>query len=88
MPVELRNIKGGGINYVAYHKHYSEITNPPRPNSSELVLSTTEPIRKDSSKIPEDLQSVTITTISTMKEYICHYLGLCRSLTIIFQPVL
>ena len=84
MPVELRNIKGGGINYVAYHKHYSEITNPPRPNSSELVLSTTEPMKKDSLKIPEGLQSVTIMTTSTMKEYICDYLGLCRSLTIIF----
>lgn len=47
MPTELRNIKGGGLHYVAYPTPHAVISSPPRPNSSAPVSSTTRPTTND-----------------------------------------
>jgi hypothetical protein len=43
MPIELRNIKGGGLHYVAYKEFKTAISSQPRRSFSEQVLSTTLP---------------------------------------------
>lgn len=69
MPVELRNIKGGGLHYVAYLNNNTAISSPPKLNSSALVSNTIAPTRKDSSRILAALPTMITTTPSTTKEY-------------------
>ena len=47
MPTELRNIKGGGLHYVAYPTLHEVISSPLRPSSSAPVSSTTPPTTND-----------------------------------------
>lgn len=68
MPTELRNIKGGGIHYVAYNSLHLVISSLPKQNSSEQDWNITGPKKKDSSKTPEDLLHQIITIQSTTKE--------------------
>ena len=65
---ELRNVKGGGIHYVAYIIIHSVTTKLPKLNSSELVWDIADPTTIDSSKTLEDHQILTSTIISTTKE--------------------
>jgi len=70
MPVELKNIKGGGLHYVAYNTIYLVIFSPQKLNFSELVWNTTAPMKKDSSKELVSLLIMTSMTLSTTKEYL------------------
>ena len=70
MPVELRNIKGGGIHYVAYLITHTATMNHLKANYSEQVSGIAVVTMRDLSKIPGDLLTTIITTPLTMKEYI------------------
>ena len=66
MPTELRNIKGGGLHYVAYKSIHLVTLSRLKPSSSELGWNTTEHKRKDSSKIQEGHQhQITMTQLTT-----------------------
>lgn len=68
MPIELRNIKGGGLHYVAYKEFKIAISSQPRLSFSEQVLSTILPTTSAWSRDQEILPTRAITTISTTKE--------------------
>jgi hypothetical protein len=68
MPIELRNIKGGGLHYVAYKEFKTAISSQLRRSFSEQVLSTTLPTTSAWSRDQEILPIRAITTISTTKE--------------------
>lgn len=70
MPVELRNIKGGGIHYVAYLVPNPAISSRPKPSSSAPVLSITAPTRRDWLRILAARPTTTTTTPSITKEYL------------------
>jgi hypothetical protein len=69
MPVELRNIKGGGLHYVAYPFLYIVISLQLKPNSSEPVSSTTVQTKKDLSRVQDSHPIMISMMLSIMKEY-------------------
>lgn len=73
MPVELKNIKGGGLHYVAYVFTYSGISSQLRPNSSEPVLNITVLTRKDLSREPVFHPIMTSMIPSITKEYLSNH---------------
>lgn len=68
MPIELRNIKGGGLHYVAYREFKIVISSQQRLSFSEQVLSTTLPTTSAWLRDQEILPTRATTTTSTTKE--------------------
>jgi len=68
MPIELRNIKGGGLHYVAYKEFKIVISSQQRQSFSEQVWSTTLPTTSAWLREQEILLIRAITTTSTTKE--------------------
>lgn len=86
MPTELRNIKGGGLHYVAYPTLHAEISSLPRRSSSALVSSTTQPTTRGWSRDQGCPPTRATTTRSTTKEYPLYHSGLHHPLALSFQP--
>lgn len=88
MPVELKNIKGGGLHYVAYLIDDSAISSPLKPNFSGLGSSITAPTRRDSSRVPVSHPTTISMTPSTTKEYADLHKGMHHPLPVQLQPIL